>query len=485
MIGESKAGDELAYALITPYSLHKSRTGGIVARLLWADVALVAARMFAPRPGSDFIRDYCDAVYDPEERQIPLKFQKLLIEYIVENFGTPNHRGISNRMMLLVFRGPNAIDDIHDAVGHISQDVRGDNVRGTFGDYIHEDPTQGPCNERHKQRRDLLKHYPAIRNLEIPPRRNSFFEPGVLTGITPEMTEKHLKLFCRYAHTDGGFVLRALDRVDEEDEKLETSLVILKPESFRHRNPLPGNLVDFFARTGMFITGTRLLRLSVEEARKFYEAKLPQFRRQLAGMVKEKARSVVKNARELANHAVSECNADPDTACEPARALEMAQQAEHLHKGLEGYGPGEIKKAVADKVYEKLAGKLDSLEPDESVYDEVMEELRELNARVEFNELIRYMTGRDPETDEPLSEDRDTVCMALLYSGNGALGKIRRRLKELRKVYGQNVLQNRAHASDPEEDPEKEMRVLGMPNIEGADEAPCDVEQVVREFYGD
>ena len=485
MNGERTAGDELAYALITPYSLHKSRTGGILARLLWADVALVAARMYAPRPGSGFIQDFCDVLYDPEGREISLKFQKLLMEYIVENFGKPNLRGISNRMMLLVFRGPNAIDGIHEAVGHLSQDVRGDNVRGTFGDYIHEEPSSFPRSERHKQRRRLLQRYPAIRDLEMPPRRNSFFEPAALTGINLEMTEKHLKLFCKYAHSDGGFVMRALDRVNEDDENLETSLVVLKPESFRHRNPLPGNLVDFFARTGMFITGAKLLRLSVEEAREFYEAKLPQFRRQLAGMVKEKARNVVKTARELAEQAVNECGADPETACDPSRALAVAQRAEHLNQGLEEYGPGEIKKAVVDKIYKSLDSRLDSLEPDESVYDEVMEELRELNACVEFNELIRYMTGRDPETGDPISEDRDTVCMALLYSGDRALGRIRTRLKELREVYGQNVLQNRAHASDPEEDPQKEMRVVGMPNIEGVDEAPCDVEQMVREFYGD
>ena len=39
--------DQLAYALITPYSLFKSRTGGIIGRLLaHARLDLVAARMF-------------------------------------------------------------------------------------------------------------------------------------------------------------------------------------------------------------------------------------------------------------------------------------------------------------------------------------------------------------------------------------------------------------------------------------------------------
>ncbi len=41
--------DELAYVLITPYSLLKSRTGGIIGRLMsMADLTLVGARMYAP-----------------------------------------------------------------------------------------------------------------------------------------------------------------------------------------------------------------------------------------------------------------------------------------------------------------------------------------------------------------------------------------------------------------------------------------------------
>ena len=42
---------ELAYVIITPYSLHKSRTGGILARLISrTSLEMEAARMFAPGP---------------------------------------------------------------------------------------------------------------------------------------------------------------------------------------------------------------------------------------------------------------------------------------------------------------------------------------------------------------------------------------------------------------------------------------------------
>ncbi len=473
-------GAELAYALVTPYSLHKSRTGGILARLLWANVKLVAARMYAPGPDLEFIERYCDAIYDPSGRQTPLGFQKLLIEYVVENFGKPNVREISNRMALLVFRGPNAVEDIADAVGHISQHVQGDNVRGTFGDYFRERRERVVEDPRYRDRKQLLRKYEKLQEADLQELRNEFFEPGVLTGITPEMNEAHLKLFRNHAYSDGGFVLDALDRVDPRE--IETSMVVLKPESFRHRNPLPGNLIDFFSRTGMFITAIKVLELSVEEAKEFYSAKLDQFREQLKGMVAERARIIVDRARLLGRQAAEEMGAAPETSLQPEAALAAAQRAENLF--CTEPGPGEVKTHVVERVYEELGRRLDHLRPPESVYQAVAEELKDLNARAEFDELIRYMTGKEPETGEPLQRREETHCMALLYSGEDALEIIRKRLKALREVYGQNVLQNRAHASDPEEDPLKERRVLGMPTPDREESRPCDVEKVVTEFYG-
>ena len=41
--------EELSYAIVSPYSMRKSRTGGIIARLISrTGLDLVAARMFAP-----------------------------------------------------------------------------------------------------------------------------------------------------------------------------------------------------------------------------------------------------------------------------------------------------------------------------------------------------------------------------------------------------------------------------------------------------
>lgn len=475
--------EELAYALITPYSLHKSRTGGIIARMLWANVRLVATRMYAPQPDGGFLREYCDVIYDPEETEVSLRYQRMLIKYILENFGRPNVRGTSNRMMVLVFKGPNARQELVNATGHISQDVRGDNVRGTFGDCIAEDPSK-PCFQAARERTEstMKDCYPALENVRTGLEGHRFFEPGMLTGVTPQMTEQHLRLFRRRAYSDGGFVLEALDDLDTST--LETSMVILKPESFRRRNPLPGNLIDFFARTGMFITGSKIVQLTVEQAREFYSAKLPQFRRQLKGMVEEKARQIVERARALAEATGPTFGVDQSDLRDPGKAIPLAREAEYLFACPEESEPGELKENVLDELYDVLSERLESLHPDDSFYAAVTEDLKDANARAEFNELIRYMSGADPETGHPIEENGKTTCMALLYSGPDGLNVIRRRLKELREVYGQNVLQNRAHASDPEEDPVAETEVLGMPNAPGGESRPCDLEKVVNDAFG-
>ncbi|MFW5915389.1 MAG: hypothetical protein ACOCTQ_02830, partial [Planctomycetota bacterium] len=425
---------------------------------------------------------YCDAIYDPDEQHVSLRYQKMLIQYILENFGRPNVRGISNRIMVLVFEGPNAQQEIMNATGHISPDVRGDDVRGTFGDFIVEDPDKECLKKARAQSHREMDRYPALEDVDVGPQENRFFEPAALTGVTPQMTALHLQLFKEYAYSDGGYVIDALGELDESC--VETSMVILKPESFRRRNPLPGNLIDFFARTGMFITGTKIMQLTVDQARKFYGAKLSQFRKQLKGMVAEKAREIVQRARALSNATRPTFGVSKRDANDPAKAIPLARQAEYLFVCPHDSEPGEIKESVLDELYSTLSERLESFEPGEAFYAQIAEDLKDLHARAEFNELIRYMSGANPETGEPIEDGGETTCMALLYSGHNALNVIRRRLRELRDVYGQNVLQNRAHASDPEEDPVAETQILGMPNAPDGESRPCDLVRVVNEAVG-
>ena len=63
---------ELAYVIVTPYSLHKSRTGGILTRLITrTGCELVSARMFAP--SAELVKKYAEetiSANDPQDRRI-------------------------------------------------------------------------------------------------------------------------------------------------------------------------------------------------------------------------------------------------------------------------------------------------------------------------------------------------------------------------------------------------------------------------------
>jgi len=75
---------ELAYVILTPYTLFKSRTGGIIARLITrTGLELVGARMFAP--GSELVKRYSEAIVSTADTQ-DRRIQELLRDYVLQNF---------------------------------------------------------------------------------------------------------------------------------------------------------------------------------------------------------------------------------------------------------------------------------------------------------------------------------------------------------------------------------------------------------------
>ena len=115
---------QLTYVLITPYTLLKSRTGGIIARILALskDVTFVGARMYAP---SDAMVDaYLETV---EAEKLPSLLRTALRDYINTSLRRDNPFGISNRMMMLLFQGTDAIRSLREeVVGDLSLDVKVD-----------------------------------------------------------------------------------------------------------------------------------------------------------------------------------------------------------------------------------------------------------------------------------------------------------------------------------------------------------------------
>jgi len=385
---------ELAYALITPYSLLKSRTGNIISRLLLADLELVAARMYAP---SDAFVDRYKELLASQDIDAPV--QGALLDYCDAYLRPVNRLGISNRCMLLLFEGEDATRVLNDeVVGGIVREPRGDTVRGTYGDFVVE--------------RDGAVHY---------------FEPACFISTDRALTPAHLKLLSDFADRDGGIVARAVKR--PADARFETTLVILKPDNFSKPSARPGNIVDMFAKTGLFIVAAKVLHLTVAQAEQFYGPLRQVFVERLRGNV-------------------------------------ARQAADHLREAFEFEIPEQAAEQIGDI-------------------------LKTYNADHEFNRIVEYMTGRNPALLSGPGERQlpgIEKCLALLYTGEGAVSKIRGRLGStnpdeaaagsVRSVYGDDLMRNAAHASDSAASAERERRIIGL----WEDVAPCDVKVLIDDY---
>jgi nucleoside diphosphate kinase len=228
--------EELSYVLLTPYSLRKSRTGGIISRLLArTGLELVGGRIYSP--GTDLANAYADmAVGDPDPKHAAI--QELIRDYIRKNFvSAPD--GTPSRVLLLVLRGEDAVSKTRAVTGHIVADrPRGETIRDTYGDYIVEEG------------------------------RVVYFEPAVLAAPDSASARAHLALWAKHSDREGGVLEDSV--VFPAGENVETTLVLIKPDNFRFPNARPGGVIDSFSRSGLSIIGFKVHHMSVAEAEIFY-----------------------------------------------------------------------------------------------------------------------------------------------------------------------------------------------------------------------
>src|SRR5438128_3452401 len=203
--------EQFAYAIVTPYSMQKSRTGGIVGRLISrTGLDLVGGRMFAP--GAGLTRRYADTIVTETDAQHRAT-QQLIREYVLKNF-TGEKNGQRPRVLFLIFRGADAVDRIHQVVGHIVHErTSGETIRDTYGDYITDDSDK------------VL-----------------YFEPGVVTAFEPGSVERDLKLWADFSDSDGGIVDYAAPF--PPGAQIEKTLVLIKPDNFRFPNLRPGGVIE-------------------------------------------------------------------------------------------------------------------------------------------------------------------------------------------------------------------------------------------------
>ena len=228
--------EELSYVIVTPYSMRKSRTGGIISRFISrTGLDLVAGRMFAP--SDELVERYAETIVtatEPRHRAT----QELIRDYVRKNF-TGNVNGQRPRVLLLVFRGPDAIERMHRVVGHIVHErTSGETIRDTYGDYITDESG-----------------------------KVTYFEPGVIAAFGNESVEQGLKLWAEFSDSDGGVLDRVMTFPNAQN--VEKTLVLIKPDNFKFPNLRPGGVIEVFSRTGLYIIGFKVHRMSVAQAEDF------------------------------------------------------------------------------------------------------------------------------------------------------------------------------------------------------------------------
>jgi nucleoside diphosphate kinase len=386
--------EELAYVLINPYTVYKSRTGGVIARLFTRTaLELVAARMFAP--GREVVERYAEIAVSPKDPQ-DRKIQELIRQYILDNYSPDPKTGQRKRVMMLLFRGEDAVRKVRQVVGSFSSSkgTSGETIRDTYGDFIIGSDGQV-----------------------------KYFEPAVLAAPGTEDAEIKLKLWAQYSDIDGGFLENVVPY--PKDTKVQQTLVLLKPDNFRFPSARPGNIVDMFSRTGLYIIAIKVHHMSVGQAEEFYGP--------VRIFLREKLKDVAGQRSRLALEKEFEFGLDP--------------QAE---KAL-----GEIMGPVF--------------------------------AERQFSQIVEFMTGRRPEDCSGPAKNEPGLekIVAVVYEGPDAVAKIRNVLGPtdpnkappgtIRRELGHDIMVNAAHASDSAENAQREMRIINV--------RENDLKPLVEEFY--
>jgi nucleoside diphosphate kinase len=385
---------QLAYVIITPYSLYKSRTGGILTRLITrTGLDLAGLRMFAP--SSELVKEYAETIvsaHDTHDRKI----QELLQQYVLKNLAPDPKTGRRRRVLMMLFRGDEAVRKVRSVVGNLSPDRRGgETIRDTYSDLIMDDDG-------------------SVR----------YFEPAVLAAPNLEEADRKLKMWGKYSDADGGVLENVI--AYQPGELGQRTLVLIKPDNFKFATGRPGNVIDFFSRTGLYIVGAKVLHMSTAQAMEFYGPVREFLRAKLKEGVSDKAKDILE--KEFS-----------------------------------------FKISAADQ---KALGEI----------------LGPIQGDSQFDNIVRFMSGHAPG-EIPQSEwprPGTQKCIALVYEGVNAVSKIRDVLGptdpskappgSIRREFGSTIMVNAAHASDSPENAKREFGIVkpGENNFK----------QVIEETFG-
>jgi nucleoside diphosphate kinase len=254
---------DVSYVIVTPYTIAKSRTGGVLSRLLSRlDLELIGAQMIAPDEA--FVTEYAAAL-----RKQNLSSDVTLLADYVEGHFAPSE-GRKHRSLLLLFRGDNPCGKLTAICGHLYPEhqqldfITGETIRDTYADLI------------------LSPEDPA---------KVTFFEPAVLTPRNQIWADLDMEMFSRFLKGKENII----ENIEYPDPSMiEQTLVILKPDNWQYASSKPGTIIDMFSKTGLRIVGIKIHRFSLAEALEFYGPVEGALKKKLAPDFGKKARELLE-----------------------------------------------------------------------------------------------------------------------------------------------------------------------------------------------
>lgn len=257
----------LSYVLVTPYTVAKSRTGGVLSRLLSRiSLELVGAQMVAM---DQHIAEAFASIIKNRKKVEGFKISDLLSDYIQQSMGPS--LGVRHRSLLLLFRGENPCEQLATVVGSFQKEtgsvetVIGESIRDTYADLIFTDESQ---------------------------EKIRYFEPAVITAQTQGEADETLALFMPWLAKESNIVI---NRPPEYYADVQRTLVIIKPDNWKYASSRPGMIIDMFSRSGLRIVGIKVLKMSVSQALQFYGPTKEGLKAKLAPIYGMQARELLEH----------------------------------------------------------------------------------------------------------------------------------------------------------------------------------------------
>jgi len=248
--------EQLGLVLITEKSLGRSITGHIIKEIFSRGIKpleLLEARMYAP--SEKLIQEYIKLIVDEQFK-----------DYLQREYIERNRDFLRKRIMLLLFKGEDAISQIKGIVGPISRRVDG-TLRNSFAEFKEDEDG------------NII----------------GFAEPVVVIIPHEKCAKDVISLWAQYSQSDGGLLEKLVDweqllpKWDSQEyetlkyrdgitstpkemlENIQQTLVLIKPDNIYTKSHKVGAIIDALSGPGLKMIGVKAVNMSIEEAVEFYQ----------------------------------------------------------------------------------------------------------------------------------------------------------------------------------------------------------------------